>query len=217
MISEIDDALRSLIRAEVLDNGTDVSIAFDPPDGEWAGQQTAPALNLYLYDVSENLARREVMYEPVRDETGQVIERRPPPRRFDLSYLASAWTQRVEDEHRLLDDLLVCVLSHEVLPPEHLSEEMAEQDIPVRITAGRPRPETRKATEVWNALGGSLKPSVDLVITAPFISRRLAAAGPPVLETPRFSFAATRARIERRQGDLSQTPAPAGGRSRARG
>ncbi len=37
VISEIDDALRSLIRAEVLDNGTDVNIAFDPPDGEWAG------------------------------------------------------------------------------------------------------------------------------------------------------------------------------------
>lgn len=191
MISEIDDALRSLIRAEVLSGGSDVSIAFDCPDSEWSSQQNSPAFNLYLYDVSENLVRREVAYEPVRDETGRVIDRRPPPRRFDLSYLVSAWTQRVEDEHRLMDEMLVCLLSHEYLPTEHLPDELAEQPLPVRLVAGRPRPESRRATEVWNALGGTLKPSIDLVITTPFTTRRSAEAGPPVLETPRFELVDT--------------------------
>lgn len=188
MISEIDDALRSLIRAEVLDGGSDVSIAFDCPDSEWSSQQNSPAFNLYLYDVSENLVRREVAYEPVRDETGRVTERRPPPRRFDLSYLVSAWTQRVEDEHRLMDEMLICLLSHEYLPREHLEEELAAQPLPVRMVAGRPRPESRRATEVWNALGGTLKPSIDLVVTTPFTTRRATVAGPPVLEAPRFEF-----------------------------
>lgn len=188
MISEIDEALRSLIRAEVLDGSSDVSIAFDCPDSEWSSQQNSPAFNVYLYDVSENLVRREVAYEPVRDETGRVVDRRPPPRRFDLSYLVSAWTQRVEDEHRLMDEMLVCLLSHEYLPKEHLPEDLAEQPLPVRLVAGRPRPESRRATEVWNALGGTLKPSIDLVVTTPFTTRRSAEAGPPVLELPRFEF-----------------------------
>lgn len=191
MISEIDEALRSLIRAEVLAGGSDVSIAFDCPDSEWSSQQNSPAFNLYLYDVSENLVRREVAYEPVRDETGRVVDRRPPPRRFDLSYIVSAWTQRVEDEHRLMDEMLVCLLSHEYLPAEHLPEELAEQPLPVRLVAGRPRPESRRATDVWNALGGTLKPSIDLVITTPFTTRRSSAAGPPVLETPRFEIVDT--------------------------
>lgn len=217
MISEIDEALRRLVRAEVLSGRNDVTIAFDAPDSEWASQQTAPALNLYLYDVSENLARREMMYEPVRDETGQVIERRPPPRRFDLAYLVSAWTQRVEDEHRLMDEVLVCLLSHEALPREHLADELAGQPLPVRLTAGRPRPDVRKATDVWNALGGSLKPSIDLVVTTPFVTGRASVAGPPVLEVPRFEFAGDErdeTRTERHPEGPSPLRGPTAGTSR---
>lgn len=200
MIIEIDDGLRALIRAEVLGGSTDVEISFEKPDDEWISRQNAPAINLYLYDVSENLARREMIYEPVRDEDGRVTERRPPPRRFDLAYLVSAWTQRVEDEHRLMDEILVCLLSHEVVPAEHLSEELAEQPLPVRLVAGRPRPDVRKATDVWNAIGGTLKPSVDLVVTTPFITRRTGVAGPPVLETPRFDFVGDEESVARRSG-----------------
>jgi hypothetical protein len=214
VISEIDAALQSLVRAEVLGGTNDVSISFEAPDSEWAAQQSSLAISIYLYDVSESLARREMAYEAIRDESGRVVDRRPPPRRFDLSYLVSAWTQRVEDEHRLLDDVLVCLLSHEVMPAEHLGDEVAAQPLPVRLVAGRPRPEGRRATDVWNALGGSLKPTVDLVVTTCFSTRRASPAGPPVLETPRFEFAgaagrdATTREEERRSG---RGGGPAGG------
>ena len=176
------------MRDEVLDGSTDVTIAFDRPDEEWASKQNAPTINLYLYDVSENLVRREVVYEEIRNDDGRVIERRPPPRRFDLAYLVSAWTQRVEDEHRLLNTLLECLLAHETMPPGHLAASLADQPLPIRIVAGRPRPETRKAPDVWSAVGGPLKPSVDLLVTAPFVTDRTGHVGPPVIEVPRFDF-----------------------------
>lgn len=199
MIIEIDEGLREMIRTEVLGGSTDVEISFEKPDDEWAARRNAPTFNLYLYDVSENVARREVALEPVRDADGRITERRPPPRRFDLAYMISAWTQRVEDEHRLLDDLLVCLLTHEHVPGEYLPEELATSPIPVRLSAGRPRPDNRKATDVWNGVGGSLRPTIDLVVTAPITSRAHQVAGPPVLETARFSFAGDDVETEDRQ------------------
>lgn len=199
MIIEIDDGLRDLIRAEVLGGSTDVEISFEKPDDEWSARRNAPTFNLYLYDVSENTNRREVALEPVRDPDGRITERRPPPRRFDLAYMVSAWTQRVEDEHRLLDDLLVCLLTYEHLPKDYLSEELADSSIPVRLTTGRPRPDNRKATDIWNGIGGSLRPTIDLLVTAPMTSRAHKVAGPPVIEAPRFSFAGEDGEAETRR------------------
>jgi hypothetical protein len=44
---------------------------------------------------------------------------------------------------------------------------------------------------VWSALGGELKPSLDLVFDTPFVVSRSVAAGAPVLEQPRLSVAST--------------------------
>ena len=48
--------------------------------------------------------------------TIRVIARHLPPRHFKLSYLVTAWTQRPEDEHRLLSSLLGCFLRYDALP-----------------------------------------------------------------------------------------------------
>jgi hypothetical protein len=40
---------------------------------------------------------------------------------------------------------------------------------------------------VWSALGGELKPSLDLVVVAPFDYRREIEFGPPVLEGPQLA------------------------------
>ena len=50
----------------------------------------------------------------------RVVARHLPPRYFKLSYLLTAWTQRPEDEHRLLAALLPCFLRNEALPGDLL-------------------------------------------------------------------------------------------------
>src|SRR3954463_8247023 len=105
MISVVDEALRELVRRHALD-GSDVDVVFDAPTRDWAGRRNAPTVNLYLYDIREDLRRRERGLVNSYDERGAVVARRYPPRHFKTTYLVTAWTQRPEDEHRLLSSLL---------------------------------------------------------------------------------------------------------------
>jgi hypothetical protein len=183
MIHEVDESLRNIIRREAL-NGADVEVTFDAPTKDWSARRNSPAVNVYLYDIREDLNRREVEFEEIRDDTGRVVERRPPPRRFKLSYLVTAWTQRPEDEHRLLAAVLGCFLRRDALPRDMLVGALAEQPLAIISQVGLPPPQDRNLSDVWSALGGELKPSLDLLITVPFDPRRMAEAGPPVQAEP---------------------------------
>ncbi|MEW2065921.1 DUF4255 domain-containing protein [Streptomyces sp. NPDC007346] len=179
MIHEVDDVLRSLIRAEVLE-GRQISVVFDAPTREWAAKVNAPMVNLYLYDIREDMRRRERGLHNEYDERGAIVARRRPPRYFKLSYLITAWTKRPEDEHRLLSSLLACLLRYEALPPERLAGTLAEVGAAVPMSIALPPPEDRSFADVWSALGGELKPSLDLVISVPVTASPVYEAGPPV-------------------------------------
>jgi Pvc16 N-terminal domain len=185
MIQDVDESLRVLVRRDAL-NGGGVDIAFDAPTRDWSARRNAPTLDLYLYDVREDLVRREVMWDEVRDTHGRVTERRPPARHYKLSYLVTAWTQRPEDEHRLLSAVLACFVRHEMIPPDVLAGSLAGSELPVYMTIALPPPTDRSLSDVWSALGGELKPSLDLVVSAPLAVRRHEVAGPPVREEPRI-------------------------------
>ena len=64
MIGAIDEALRSLIRAEVV--GSDVEVVLDAPTKDWAARRNAPTVDVYLYDIREDLRRRERGWVDVR-------------------------------------------------------------------------------------------------------------------------------------------------------
>jgi hypothetical protein len=181
VISQVDDALRSLIRSEALDD-PDVEVVFDAPTKDWAARRNAPTVNLYLYDIREDVRRRERGMSQQRSEDGEVVGRRPAPRHFKLSYLVTAWTQRAEDEHRLLDQLLRCLLKHEALPEELVVDALAETGFPIPVSVGLPPPEDRAFADVWSALGGELKPSLDVVVTAAVDTGIVYPVGPPVKE-----------------------------------
>jgi hypothetical protein len=181
MIAYVDEALRTLLRTEALD-GSDVDVVFDAPTKDWAARRNSPTVNLYLYDIREDVRRRERGFSDERDSDGKVLLRRPAPRHFKLSYLVTAWTQRPEDEHRLLDQLLRCFLKHEALPDELVTGSLAETGLDVPITVGQPPPEDRAFADVWSALGGELKPSLDIVVIAPMATGIVYEAAPPAAQ-----------------------------------
>ena len=181
MIAQVDDALHELVTGEALSGADDLDVVFDAPTKDWAARRNAPTVNLYLYDIREDTRRRPAGYLEERDpDSGQVVMRRPAPRFFKLSYLVTAWTQRPEDEHRLLDNLLRTFLKYDALPDHLVVGQLAEPREPVKVTIGLPPPEDRAFADVWSALGGELKPSLDLVVFAPMWTGREYAAGPPV-------------------------------------
>ncbi len=179
VIPEVDFALRSLIEREAA-NATEVEVVFDAPTKDWAGRRNVPTIDVYLYDIREDLRRRERGL--VNEYDGERIRsRRLPPRHFKLSYLVTAWTQRPEDEHRLLSALLSCFLRHDAMPEDLLTGPLADLGLPVPITVSLPPPEDRSFADVWSALGGELKPSLDVVISAPTDTGQQYLAAPPVV------------------------------------
>jgi Pvc16 N-terminal domain len=189
VIEDVDESLRTLVRKDAL-NGSEVEVAFDAPTREWAARRNTPTVDLYLYDVREDLGRREVMWQDMRNEQGRVTERRPPPRYYRLSYLVTAWTQRPQDEHRILSVILTCFIRHQVLPEDVLTGALARSRLPAYASIALPPPQDRSLSDVWSALGGELKPSLDLVIAMPLDAAVVEQAAPPVLEEPRLRIGA---------------------------
>ncbi|ALO13216.1 hypothetical protein AQF52_7630 [Streptomyces venezuelae] len=177
MIHEIDESLRRLLAPAVTGD-----IAFDAPTRDWAARRNSPTLNAYLYDIREDVARRERGAYAERDAHGIVTRRRQPPRWFRLSYLVTAWTARPEDEHRLLSGALALLLPHEVLTGDAVPESVRPITESLPLAVAMPPAESRSLADIWSALGGELKPSLDVVISTPFPVTPVYEVAPPVTE-----------------------------------
>ena len=181
MIPEIDEALFNLLRTgAVPDKG--VEVAFEAPTRDWAARRNGPAVNAYLYDIREDLSRRDSGVQDVRNDQGLVVGRRRPVRFFRLSYLLTSWTTRAQDEHRLLAAVLGCLLSTEALP---LTGDgmLARFGATIPLSVAVPPQESRSLADIWSALGGDLKPSLDVVVVAPFPHLVDEPVAPPVTES----------------------------------
>lgn len=203
MIHDVDAALRALVERDAL-GGTDVEVVFDAPTKDWASRRNAPTVDVYLYDVREDVRRRELGRNDVRGSNGIVTAREQPPRWFKLSYLVTAWTQRPEDEHRLLSQLIRAFLRLDVIPADLLGGELAAAGLPVGLTVAVPPPEDRALSDTWSALGGDLKPSLDVVCTAAFLLDRGLHVGPPVLEETKLRLNDDDVQRRRRRYELGE-------------
>jgi hypothetical protein len=187
MIHEVDETLRSIVKRDVI-NGSDIEVVFDAPTKDWASRRNTPTIDIYLYDIREDTKRRQAGTIDLKDEAGRIIGRRTTPRVFKLSYLITAWTQRAEDEHRLLSAMLACFLRNDRVPVDWLAGSLQENAWPLDVTIALPPPEDRALSDVWSALGGELKPSLDLVVTTPIDVERFAEAATLVDAPPRFNW-----------------------------
>ncbi|MFF1482668.1 DUF4255 domain-containing protein [Streptomyces sp. NPDC058301] len=181
MIHEVDEVLKGLLGGGAL-AGSGIDVSFEAPTRDWAARRNAPVINTYLYDIREDVDRRQRGRMPVRDERDIVVRRRRPPRWFRLSYLVTAWTKTPQDEHRLLSAALATLLPREIVPPAELPGSLGALGLSVPVTVAGAQTESRSLAEIWSALGGELKPSLDLVVTVPFPSFPEYDAGPVVTE-----------------------------------
>ncbi|MGW4569304.1 DUF4255 domain-containing protein [Streptomyces sp. NPDC004561] len=181
MIHEVDEVLKRLLTGGAL-AGSGVDVSFDAPTRDWAARRNAPAINAYLYDIREDVHRRQRGHMPVRDEHDAIVKLRQPPRWFRLSYLVTAWTKQPQDEHRLISAVLATLIPKEVLPASELPGSLGALGMAVPVSVAGIQTESRSLAEIWSALGGELKPSLDVVVTAPFPAYPEYDAGPPVTE-----------------------------------
>lgn len=179
MLHLLDESLEAFLRATVPLSPRDVDVSFAAPDRDWAVTVSRPTVNLYLWDVRRNVSERDfgVVTVPAPGEGGKP-RRRPPLPRVDCRYLVTAWTSDVRDEHSLLGATLAALLLHSELEARYLQGAYATvTPVPtMEVGAGN----GQDNSDFWSALGGQLKPGLDLTVTATVDSTLLVDAGPPV-------------------------------------
>jgi hypothetical protein len=148
-------------------------VSFDAPSGAWSAQLSRLTVNLFLHEVG----RSAQPPHPRADRRGPdgAMQRRPPLPMVELSYLVSAWAGNSRDEHQLLGDVLTCFLANQVLPPEFLPEPLSSG---VQIVIGQQG--TQRPRELWQAVGGTLKPSFNLSVTVASDAYQWTEAAPQV-------------------------------------
>src|SRR5262245_47669241 len=64
MIHDVDQLLEKLVKKDAL-NSSSVELVFEAPTKDWVARRSGPAVDLYLYDIREDLERRVPAWEDV--------------------------------------------------------------------------------------------------------------------------------------------------------
>lgn len=193
MLAELHGVLTRLLYTYGDIRSDEVDVRFEMPTREWIASLTRPTIDLYLFGIEENTELRQTAMQTVRGD-GHAWHRMPP-RRFDLSYLVSAPTTIVADEHVLLWRALATLLKHSRLPDDVLPESLRALEPPLigRILRTDEGP---RMLDVWTALETPPRPALLYVITAP-LDLDVAIRSPLVLtRTARYARIAGDATVE---------------------
>jgi hypothetical protein len=162
MLADLDETLRGLLKQELEVHGFEgVDIAFDAPSRDWSGQLSKPTVNVFLYDLREAESLRTSEWSRMKRD-GRTFESRPPMV-MEASYAVTAWTQAVEDEHRLLSQVLAIFFAYPEIPQDRLNGRLANgsQAWPIKARIGQGKGEK---SDFWSAVGGQYKVSLDYVV-----------------------------------------------------
>jgi hypothetical protein len=177
MLHLLDESLEAFLRATVPLSKREIDVSFAAPDRDWGARVSRPTVNLYLWDVRRNMEEREGGMDVVIDDHGRPQRRAPLPR-VDCRYLVTAWTSEVRDEHSLLGATLAALLLHNTIEPRFLQGAYAR--VTPLPTISVAESDGRDNSDFWSALGGQLKPGLDVVVTATVDTALFVEAGPPV-------------------------------------
>jgi hypothetical protein len=179
MIRDLSETLRAMLDDPAL-AGTfselaSAQIVFERPDENF--KPTQPTINLFLYDVREDMELRS--NDPVLAFSNGQAQIRPAPLRVACSYLLTAWPTSGPDvalqEHRLLSQALMVLARNPKIPDKFLQGELKKQR-PVNDEAKKKlfpmlpmltakMEGVKDPHEFWAAIGGKMKASIKVTAT----------------------------------------------------
>jgi len=178
MLADLDETLRVLLKRELARHGFDgVDVAFDAPAREWSSQLSGPTVDLFLYDLRESHEFRPTDWREDRSNGHREVR---PPMIMECSYAVTAWTQAVEDEHRLLSQVLGVLFAFPRLPTDVLAGRLSETAQRFAIEGRIGQPKSDGKADFWSAVGGQYKASLDYVVTLACESGMAYERGPEV-------------------------------------
>ncbi|MBW2690761.1 MAG: DUF4255 domain-containing protein [Deltaproteobacteria bacterium] len=170
MINDLDKTLEELLKRELAPElVSQVTISFATPDDQFPPTSvTLPAIDIFLYDVRENLDLRSNEWMVKRHSDGTATRKRPAVR-VECSYLITAWPSEsapnpAQDEHHLLGEAMKALLRHPTIPAGMLQGSLKGQEPPLPVMSlqsGR----LQSLGEFWQALGGKPKATLNYSVT----------------------------------------------------
>ncbi len=187
MIDDLDKTVQELLKRELSRAFLkQVGISFAAPDSEFPPAGVIlPAVDLFLYDIRENLELRSTGWIVEHSDDGTATKRRKPVR-VDCSYLITAWasegsTSRAFDEHRLLSEVMKVLLRYPVIPEAILQGSLKGQEPPLPSSTLQPG-RLQSVSEFWQALGGKPKAALNYTVTIGLVPDAAVETEVPVID-----------------------------------
>jgi hypothetical protein len=164
MIADLDETLGKLLEKGMPIKNGEIEVKFDQPKREWSSRLSRPTVNLFLYDVRENVTLRQHQWEQIQGSNGGGIHLKRSPYRVDCYYMLTTWANDPADEHHLLTRALLALFRHPTLPEQELVGGLKGQpfEIQARLAA---HDHLTNPAEVWSALDNEMRPSVSYIVT----------------------------------------------------
>lgn len=160
MLQDLDETLKKLLEVGLSQTQIGaVKISFAAPGSE-VEEQT---VNLFLYDIRENLELRSNDWLVQRQSDGTALKYQPPAR-VDCSYLITVWCKLPEKEHLVLGEVMKVLLRYPKIPAEFLQKSLQGQEPPLRANALH-SPQSQNWAEFWQAMGGKPKAILSYSVT----------------------------------------------------
>jgi len=138
-------------------------IVFDRPAEGF--NPTVPTIDLFLFDIRENVELRS--NEPIVTRTNGQVSISRPPMRVSCSYLLTAWPVSGGDlalqEHRLLGQALQLLSRYPHIPAQFVKGQLVGQQPPLPMMTAQ-SDGLREPYEFWSAIGNKMRASI--VVTA---------------------------------------------------
>jgi hypothetical protein len=166
MLNDLDETLRQLLIAEIPIKNGEVEISFAQPKREWSARLNRPTVNLFLYDVRENVVLRQHQWERVADGQGnsQSSHLKRSPFRVDCYYILTTWAAEPEDEHRLLTRCLLALFRNPILAYEKLVGNLKGQPFEIQTKLAAHDKLTNPA-DLWSSLDNEMRPTISYLVT----------------------------------------------------
>jgi len=164
MLTDFNETLKNVLVQRMPLDPNEVDVSFECPKREWSAKILKPTINLYLFDLRENVELRHATWMTERGPEGPSGLRRPLVN-VDLSYFVTAWARTVIDEHQLLWRVMATLMRESTYSSELLVGEVQRAGPPVKTLTAHADGVVRNPGEFWGALDNDLKPAVTYTAT----------------------------------------------------
>lgn len=179
MIHDLDKTLEAVIYNKGNMPRTDIDVSFDTPDREWSSRLSRPTINMWAFDVRENMKLRSLERAVTRN--GNMTTTTYPSIRMDVTYLVTAWARKMEDEHQLLWRALAALKTTPVMKPSETEGELRYSRKDIALLVATPSDHPVNLVDLWGVvdnvmhMGFTAVATLELDILPSF-------EAPPVLE-----------------------------------